>query len=51
MKLTGKISWLIGRVKKSLVPHLNQCLTTQFLIYRDIFYLSLTGTSNRFSLT
>ncbi len=33
MKLTDKISWLMGRVQKSLFPHLNQCfkapLTTQ----------------------
>lgn len=28
MKLTDKISWLMGRVQKSLFPHLNQCLKT-----------------------
>lgn len=28
MKLTEKISWLMGRVQKSLFPHLNQCLVT-----------------------
>ena len=28
MKLTDKISWLMGRVQRSLFPHLNQCLTT-----------------------
>jgi len=28
MKLTDKISWLMGRVQKSLFPHLNQCLPT-----------------------
>jgi len=26
MKLTEKISWLMGRVQRSLFPHLNQCL-------------------------
>jgi len=26
MKLTDKISWLMGRVQKSLFPHLNECL-------------------------
>lgn len=26
MKLTEKISWLMGRVQQSLFPHLNQCL-------------------------
>ena len=25
MKLTDKISWLIGRVPKSLFPYLNEC--------------------------
>jgi transposase len=29
MKLTGKISWLMGRVQKSLFPHLNQCFKVQ----------------------
>lgn len=28
MKLARKISWLMGRVQRSLFPHLNQCLTT-----------------------
>ncbi len=28
MKLTDKISWLMGRVQRSLFPHLNQCLIT-----------------------
>ena len=28
MKLTEKISWLMGRVQKSLFPHMNQCLST-----------------------
>jgi hypothetical protein len=28
MKLTDKISWLMGRVQRSLFPHLNQCLAT-----------------------
>jgi len=28
MKLTDKISWLMGRVQQSLFPHLNQCLPT-----------------------
>ena len=28
MKLTDKISWLMGRVQRSLFPHLNECLTT-----------------------
>jgi hypothetical protein len=28
MKLRKKISWLMGRVQRSLFPHLNQCLTT-----------------------
>ncbi len=28
MKLTDKISWLMGRVQKSLFPHLNQCFKT-----------------------
>ena len=28
MKLTDKISWLMGRVQRSLFPHLNQCLQT-----------------------
>lgn len=26
MKLKNTISWLMGRVQKSLFPHLNQCL-------------------------
>ncbi|MFH0784063.1 MAG: hypothetical protein V2B20_19210 [Pseudomonadota bacterium] len=30
MKLVDKISWLIGRVQRSLFPHLNQCLSTPF---------------------
>lgn len=29
MKLADKISWLMGRVQRSLFPHLNQCLPTQ----------------------
>jgi transposase len=29
MKLPDKISWLMGRVQRSLFPHLNQCLPTQ----------------------
>jgi hypothetical protein len=28
MKLTRKISWLMGRVQRSLFPHLNQCFAT-----------------------
>ena len=28
MKLTEKISWLMGRVQRSLFPHLNECLPT-----------------------
>ena len=28
MKLRDKISWLMGRVQRSLFPHLNQCLVT-----------------------
>jgi len=28
MKLTNKISWLMGRVQRSLFPHLNECLPT-----------------------
>ena len=28
MKLTDKISWLMGRVQKSLFPHLNECFET-----------------------
>ena len=28
MKLVDKISWLMGRVQRSLFPHLNQCLPT-----------------------
>lgn len=28
MKLTDKISWLMGRVQRSLFPHLNECLKT-----------------------
>ena len=28
MKLTDKISWLMGCVQRSLFPHLNQCLKT-----------------------
>jgi len=28
MKLKEKISWLMGRVQKSLFPHLNECLDT-----------------------
>jgi len=28
MKLNDKISWLMGRVQRSLFPHLNDCLTT-----------------------
>ena len=28
MKLTNKISWLMGRVQKSLFPHLNECFDT-----------------------
>jgi hypothetical protein len=28
MKLTEKISWLMGRVQRSLFPHLNEGLPT-----------------------
>ena len=28
MKLRNKISWLMGRVQRSLFPHLNECLAT-----------------------
>jgi hypothetical protein len=28
MKLNDKISWLMGRVQKSLLPHLNECFDT-----------------------
>ena len=28
MKLNNKISWLMGRVQKSLFPHLNECFDT-----------------------
>ena len=28
MKLRDKISWLMGRVQRSLFPHLNQCMVT-----------------------
>ncbi len=28
MKLIDKISWLMGRVQRSLFPHLNQCFTS-----------------------
>ena len=28
MKLTNKISWLMGRVQKSLFPHLDECFDT-----------------------
>jgi hypothetical protein len=28
MKLNEKISWLMGRVQRSLFPHLNDCLET-----------------------
>ena len=28
MKLKDKISWLMGRVQKSLFPHLNECFNT-----------------------
>ncbi len=28
MKLMEKISWLMGRVQRSLFPHLNECLPT-----------------------
>jgi hypothetical protein len=28
MKLTEKVSWLMGRVQRSLFPHLNECLPT-----------------------
>ena len=28
MKLIDTISWLMGRVQRSLFPHLNQCLPT-----------------------
>ena len=28
MKLTEKRAWLIGRVQRSLFPHLNECLLT-----------------------
>ena len=28
MKLNDKISWLMGRVQKSLFPHLNECFET-----------------------
>ncbi len=27
MKLIEKISWLMGRVQKTLFPHLNQCMS------------------------
>ena len=26
MELTEKVSWLMGRVQRSLFPHLNECL-------------------------
>ena len=29
MKLTYKISWLMGRVQKSLFPYLNECFDTR----------------------
>ncbi|MDO8946705.1 MAG: hypothetical protein Q7U88_06035 [Desulfocapsaceae bacterium] len=29
MKLKEKISWLMGRVQRSLFPHLNECLDTR----------------------
>ncbi len=28
MKLKNKISWLMGRVQKSLLPHLDECFDT-----------------------
>ena len=28
MKLRDKISWLMGRVQRSLFPHLNQCFAS-----------------------
>ena len=28
MKLTDKISWLMGRVQKSLFPYLDECFDT-----------------------
>ncbi len=28
MKLNNKISWLMGRVQKSLLPHLDECFDT-----------------------
>jgi hypothetical protein len=31
MKLTEKISWLMGRVPKSLFPHLNECLPSPLI--------------------
>ncbi len=31
MKLTDKISWLMGRVPKSLFPHLDECFDTHLL--------------------
>ena len=31
MKLTEKISWLMGRVQKSLFPHLNECLPSPLI--------------------
>jgi hypothetical protein len=35
MKLTDKISWLMGRVQRSLFPHLNQCLSTPLTVQEE----------------
>lgn len=35
MKLPDKISWLMGRVQRSLFPHLNQCLTTPLTLQEE----------------
>ena len=35
MKLNDKISWLMGRVRKSLFPHLNECLDTSLTVQEE----------------
>ena len=35
MKLKNKISWLMGRVQKSLFPHLNECFDTALTVQEE----------------
>lgn len=41
MKLTDKMSWLTGRVPRSLFPHLNQCLPALLTMHEERLVLFL----------